>query len=286
MSRPIRIEFSGALYHITSRGDRRQSIYEDDTDRERFLKILGQVIEDSNWICHAYCLMTNHYHLVIETPDGNLSKGMRQLNGVYTQASNRHHRRTGHLFQGRYKAILVDADAYLLELARHVVLNPVRAGMVEKPAAWHWSSYQAMIGEVVAPPWLATNGLLALFSSRREDAMRRYIQFVTEGVNQVSIWNHLNRQVFLGGDDFVTRMQSKIKGLSQDVNIPKAQRRPPAPSLAEIAKTHDSRNRTITAAYATGEYSYQQIASFFNLHFTTVGNIVRAARIERRKNRL
>ena len=106
MSRPIRIEFSGALYHITSRGDRRQSIYEDDTDRERFLKILGQVIEDSNWICHAYCLMTDHYHLVIETPDGNLSKGMRQLNGVYTQASNRHHRRTRHLFQGHYKDIL------------------------------------------------------------------------------------------------------------------------------------------------------------------------------------
>jgi REP-associated tyrosine transposase len=285
MARPIRIEFSGALYHVTSRGDRRESIYEDDTDRERFLEILGQVIEGSNWICHAYCLMSNHYHLVIETPDGNLSKGMRQLNGVYTQASNRRHQRTGHLFQGRYKAILVDADAYLLELTRYVVLNPVRAGMVNNSVAWYWSSYQAMIGEVVAPPWLATDGLLAQFSNRREDAVRRYVQFVEEGVNQASIWKNLNRQVFLGGDHFVTRMQDKIKGLSEDVNIPKVQRRPPAPPLAEIAKTHDSRNPAIFAAYATGEYSYQQIANFFNLHFTTVGKIVRAERAERKKPR-
>ncbi len=119
MSRPIRIEFSGALYHVTSRGDRREAIYEDDEDRIRFLEILQNVITDFNWTCHAYCLMTNHYHLVIETPDANLSKGMRQLNGVYTQASNRRHQRSGHLFQGRYKAILVDADAYLLELSRY-----------------------------------------------------------------------------------------------------------------------------------------------------------------------
>jgi putative transposase len=133
MTRPVRIEFSGALYHVTSRGDRKEAIYEDDVDRERFLEILGEVVRVWNWTCHAFCLMTNHYHLVIETPDGNLSKGMRQLNGVYTQASNRRHGRVGRLFQGRYKAILVDGDAYLLELTRYVVLNPVRAGMFRHP---------------------------------------------------------------------------------------------------------------------------------------------------------
>jgi REP-associated tyrosine transposase len=127
--------------------------------------------------------------------------------------------------------------------------------------------------------------LLAQFSNRREDAVRRYVQFVEEGVNQASIWKNLNRQVFLGGDHFVTRMQDKIKGLSEDINIPKVQRRPPAPPLAEITKTHDSRNPAIFAAYATGEYSYQQIANFFNLHFTTVGKIVRAERAERKKHR-
>jgi len=278
MVRSLRIEYSGALYHVTSRGDRRELIYEDNEDREVFLKVLEQVIEGWNWICHAYCLMSNHYHLVIETPDGNLSKGMRQLNGVYTQASNRRHRRTGHLFQGRYKAIVVDADAYWLELTRYVVLNPVRAGMVDDPGSWYWSSYQAMIGEVPAPPWLATDRLLAQFGKRRSTAFRRYTQFVAEGIGRDSIWKNLNRQVFLGDDRFVSLMQEKIKGVSQDVNIPKAQRRPPAPSLQAIAAKHDSRDYAIVAAYATGQYSYQQIAEFFGLHFTTVGKIVRAAR--------
>jgi putative transposase len=125
MTRPVRIEFEGALYHITSRGDRREAIYEDDADRNQFLEILGEVIATFNWVCHAYCQMTNHYHLVIETMEGNLSRGMRQLNGVYTQSTNRRHGRVGHLFQGRYKAILVDGDSYLLELARYIVLNPV-----------------------------------------------------------------------------------------------------------------------------------------------------------------
>ena len=286
MSRPIRIEFSGALYHVTSRGDRRESIYEDDSDRECFLEICKQVVENFNWICHAYCLMTNHFHLVIETPDGNLSKGMRQLNGVFTQTSNRRHRRSGHLFQGRYKAVLVDADAYLLVLTRYVVLNPVRAGMVAHPGEWSWSSYLTMTGKVIAHPWLSTDGLLTQFATQREDAIRRYIEFVAQGIGQKSIWNNLNRQVFLGDNDFVLRMQEKIKRLSQDINIPKAQRRPPAQPLKEIEKTFNSRNHAIVAAYATGEYSYQQIADFFNVHFTTVGNIVRKARTGKIKDRL
>lgn len=188
MTRPIRIEFSGAFHHVTSRGDRRENIYEDDEDRVQFLGVLKRVVEDFNWVCHAYCLMTNHYHLVIETPDANLSKGMRQLNGVYTQTSNRRHGRTGHLFQGRYKAILVDGESYLLELTRYVVLNPVRAGMVPSPGDWVWSSYRAMTGEAPAPSWLATDGLLAQFSTHRNTAIKRYREFVTQGIDQESIW--------------------------------------------------------------------------------------------------
>ena len=180
MARPLRIEFTGALYHVTSRGDRREPIFEDDEDRLRFLTVLAEVVERFNWLCHGYCLMTNHYHLVVETPDANLSKGMRQLNGLYTQASNRRHQRTGHLFQGRFKGILVDKDSYLLELTRYVVLNPVRAGMVKDPQAYEWSSYRAMVGQAPVPAWLATDGLLAQFGKRRSDARRRYGQFVRE----------------------------------------------------------------------------------------------------------
>lgn len=136
MSRPLRLEYAGALYHITSRGDRREAIYEDDNDRNAFISVLEGVCDTYNWVCHAYCLMSNHYHLLIETPDANLSKGMRQLNGLYTQTYNRTHGRVGHVFQGRYKAILVEKENYLLELSRYIVLNPVRAGIVRSVRDW------------------------------------------------------------------------------------------------------------------------------------------------------
>ncbi|MFT6915583.1 MAG: putative transposase [Motiliproteus sp.] len=146
MARPLRLEFAGALYHVTSRGDRREDIYENDNDRDEFLSVLAAVCETYNWVCHAYCLMSNHYHLLIETPDANLSKGMRQLNGVYTQRYNHSHGRVGHVFQGRYKAILVEKENYLIDLSRHIVLNPVRAAMVFTAGDWPWSSYRATAG--------------------------------------------------------------------------------------------------------------------------------------------
>lgn len=276
MARPLRIEFSGALYHVTSRGDRREDIFEDDDDRLMFLKALAEVVERFNWLCHAYCLMTNHYHLVVETPDGNLSKGMRQLNGVFTQASNRRHSRTGHLFQGRFKGILVDKDNYLLELTRYVVLNPVRAQMVRQPGQWPWSSYRAMVGEAPVPAWLATDGLLSQFGKRRPEARRRYRQFVSEGIRKESIWKQLRQQVYLGDETFVVRMQENVKVQGDEVSVPRIQRRRPAPPLKVIANQHRDRNEAIAAAYETGAYSYREIAAYFDLHLATVGRIVRA----------
>ena len=146
MSRPLRIVLTGGLYHVTSRGDRGEAIDRDDQDRRDWLAVLGEVCRRFNWRCHAYCEMTNHDHRVVETPDANLSKGMRQLNGIYTQATNRRHGLVGHLFQGRFKAILVDRDAYVMELLRYVVFNPVRAGMVSQAGEWPWSSHRAMVG--------------------------------------------------------------------------------------------------------------------------------------------
>ena len=276
MSCPIRIEFPNALYHVTSRGDRREDIFEDDQDRQTFLSTLKQVGAQFNWICYAWCLMDNHYHLLVQTPDGNLSKGMRQLNGVYTQASNRRYRRVGHLFQGRFKAILVDSDAYLLELSRYVVLNPVRAGRVKKAADWPWSSYRASVGLEPAASWLAIGGLLAQFAKRRSLAQQRYAQFVAEGIKAASPWSGLKGQIYLGDEKFVQRMQAHIQTAKDDVQVPLAQRRPPAPPLAAIAKRVRDRDAAIKAAHATGAYSYQQIAEHFGLHFTTVGRIVRA----------
>ena len=161
MARPLRIEFPGALYHLTARGNARQAIFLDDGDRRGFLDLLGRTCKRLEWRCWAWCLMTNHYHLVVETPQANLGRGMRQLNGVYSQAFNRIHGRVGHLFQGRYKAILVEREAHLLEVCRYVVRNPVRAGLVAEPGAWPWSSYRATAGGAAAPDWLEIAPLLA-----------------------------------------------------------------------------------------------------------------------------
>lgn len=188
MARPLRIEFPGAIYHVTARGNARAPIFLDDEDRQLFLSVLAECVKRFDWLCHAYCLMDNHYHLLIETPEGNLSFGMRQLNGIYTQRFNRRHGRVGHVFQGRFKAILIERESYLLELCRYVVLNPLRAGMVQDVAQHAWSSYPAMIGASPAPPWLYTDWLLSQFGSDRADARRRYAKFVSEGMGAASPW--------------------------------------------------------------------------------------------------
>lgn len=275
MARPLRIEYAGALYHVTSRGDRQEAIFDDDQDRTAFLHVLGEVVSRFRWRCHAYCLMSNHYHLMIETPEANLTKGMRHLNGVFTQWSNRRHKRSGHLFQGRYKAILVDRNSYFLELARYIVLNPVRAAMVKDPRLWAWSSYRATMGRFPGPVWLTTDGLLAEFGKRRADARRKYQQFIEEGMSAESIWKDLKGQIYLGDDDFVERMRDKLGERDEDVNIPMVQQRGPAPKLTAIRRQHKNRDDAIRAAYETGAYSYQQIAREFGVHFTTVGRIVR-----------
>ena len=210
MVRPLRIEFAGALYHVTSRGDRRENIYESDTDRENYIQILRDVCAQYNWAIHLYCLMSNHYHLLVETPDGNLSKGMRQLNGVYTQKYNRCNRKVGHVFQGRFKSVLVDGDAYLKELARYIVLNPVRAQMVRSTKDWRWSSYRATVGAVECPEWLDREWLLSGFARRQENAIDLYKKFVSDGKNQPSPWENLKNQIFLGDDQFV---QSRVRSM-------------------------------------------------------------------------
>ncbi len=202
---------------------------------------------------------------------------MRQLNGVFTQASNRRHGRVGHLFQGRFKAILVDKEGYRLELSRYVVLNPVRAGMAAMPEDWPWSSYGAMIGATSVPDWLVTDGLLSQFGSQRTKAQVAYRRFVREGIGK-SIWDGLRQQIYLGDDAFVQRMQAKGASSPEKLGVPKIQQRAPAASLGQIASRYEERNSAIVAAYATGGYSYREIADFFDLHLATVGRIVRASR--------
>ncbi len=277
MARPLRLEFAGALYHVTARGDRREDIYEDDEDRELFLSVLAQVVQRFNWLVYAYCLMSNHYHLVIETPDGNLSQGMRQLNGVFTQKTNQRHQRVGHLFQGRYKAILVQKEAYLLEVARYVVLNPVRAGMVRRAGDWPWSSYRSTAGASTRPEWLTADWLLTRFGGNRTSATQAYAAFVLDGAGQASMWDNLKNQIFLGSDAFVDDMQLRIEQRESLQEIPRRQRAGRARSLSEFAAEADSRDAAIRAAYASGGYTLNEIGQYFGLHYSRVSRIVKSA---------
>jgi len=277
MARPLRVEFAGALYHVTSRGDGREAIFLSDGDRRVFLDIVASIWERFNWVVHAYCLMTNHYHLLVETPDANLSKGMRQLNGVYTQRFNQTYNRTGHVFQGRYKAILAQKDAYLLELARYVVLNPVRARMARTTREWPWSSYRAMIGEAQAPEWLETRKILAAFGEAESEAIERYARFVAEGKGQPSPWEQLKNQVFLGSDAFVESMRRQVPQNRDLREIPQARRRPAAKTIPEYSREHPQRNDAIVAAYRSGGHTLQDIGDFFGLHYSRVSKIVKAA---------
>ncbi|WP_090415627.1 transposase [Nitrosomonas halophila] len=276
MARPLRIEFPGGLYHVTSRGDRREEIYLDDADRVNWLTLFGQVCKRFNWVCHAYCLMDNHYHIVVETLEGNLSRGMRQLNGVYTQTFNRAHNRVGHVYQGRYKAILVEKESYLLELSRYVVLNPVRAGRVKDVEQWPWSSYSAMIGKGSRPEWLQTDWILGQFGKKRKRAIAAYRDFVRAGVGLPSVWNDLRGQIYLGREEFIETMQQHVQSNSHISEIPRAQRRANAKPLSYYSSFND-RNAGITAAYQTGDYTMKAIADEFGLHYATVSRIVKKA---------
>ena len=276
MARPLRLEFPGALYHVTSRGDRREDIYLNDADRQRWLDLLGEVCVRHNWLCHAYCLMDNHFHIVIETVDGNLSAGMRQLNGVYTQWHNRTHGRVGHVFQGRFKAIIVQREAYLLELARYVVLNPVRAGICQMPEQWRWSSHLAMVGQAHRPNWLHTEWLLGQFGNEYAKAVRAYIDHVRAGVGLPSVWDALQDQLYLGDDEFADQSRQMLSSrLLNDSEIPRLQRRARVAPLAVFAAMPD-RNDAIVKAYATGRYSQKEIADAFDLHYASVSRIVKA----------
>jgi putative transposase len=282
MARPLRIEYPGAIYHVTSRGNARQSIYQDDKDRQRFLGILDDVVKRFNWICHSYCLMSNHYHLLIETVDGNLSAGMRQVNGIYTQYINYRHHSTGHVFQGRFKAILVDKDAYLLELCRYIVLNPVRACMVKEPGDYHWSSYRATAGQGKAVDFLSTDWVLSRFGENRRRAQKSYREFVKDGA-RVEVWKDLRFQCLLGDRDFCERFVAKLTDSREVKEIPRVQRFMARPELDQLLPrdiiqwSRSKRDEAFLRAVMKWGYTYAEISRHTGLHYTTISRIVRSS---------
>lgn len=287
MSRPLRIEFPGAVYHVTSRGNRRESIFEDDADRVELLAALAQAMQRFDAQVLAYCLMGNHYHFVLHTRRANLSLLMRHVNGAYAQAFNRRHGKVGHVFQGRFKAILVDREAYLLELCRYVELNPVRAGLCAAPQAWAWSSYRAHVGQADTPAWLDTIGLhghlLARAPSGEADhrrAAKRYAELVEAG-RGIKLWDSaLRQQIYLGDEAFVTRMQLLADPQRAAAHeVPKPQRMAPS-SLEQWLLACETREVALLRGYREGGLSMTAMARELGLTVSRVSRLI--ARAERR----
>jgi len=222
--------------------------------------------------------MENHYHVLIETPDGNLSIGMRQLNGVYTQRFNMRHGRVGHLFQGRFKAVLVQKDSHLLEACRYVVLNPVRAKRVQRPEQWAWSSYGATAGWRKPPACLVTDWVLSQFGSERKKAEAAYRKFVRDGIGAESIWKDVRAQSVLGEGDFIDSLINYVKGLKEIPEIPKSQRFMNRPDLRDVLRENvlrDKRNERIVEAVQEYGYTQREVADHLGMHFTSVSRILR-----------
>jgi putative transposase len=273
MARPLRLEFPGALYHVTARGNARAPIYNAAADRLLFLDVLGIVIAEHGWLCHSYCLMPNHYHLLLETPEANLSRGMRQLNGVYGQRFNRRHDRVGHLFQGRFKGILVERESHLLELTRYIVLNPVRAAIVNAPEAYRWSSLRATLALTAPPPWLSVQALLEAFGTPA-----RFLAFVREGTRAESPWAHL-RGGLLGSETFADAMRSRMAEKAEQKEIPRRERFAHRQTLAQVfspavVADRSLRNARIREACRDMGYLYSEVGRHLGLHCATVSRIV------------
>lgn len=277
MSRPLRIEFPGANYHVTSRGIDDQPVFLDDEDRTAFLTVLDTVVERFNWVVHAYVLLDVHYHLVLECPEANLSKGMRQLNGVYTQHLNRRHGLDGSLFQGRFKSILFEAENYLLPLCRYVVLNPVRLKLTTSAQKYRWSSHRATAGLVKQPNFLNIEATLSNFGKRQKDNQKKYREYIKAGVGDDSPLLERSAQVLLGSAKFIAEMQPILNGVKLAKRGPKQAKR--RRSLGAIFKNVGTkgrieRNNLICRAHLDHDYTLMEIGEHLGLHYTTVSKVI------------
>jgi REP element-mobilizing transposase RayT len=275
MSRPIRFLGEGALYHVMSRGNARMAIYHDDADRRRFLTLLAEVVEQYRLECHAFCLMSNHYHALVTTLDPNLSEAMRQLNGGYAQWWNRRHDRVGHVFQGRFKGQLVQRDGHFLEACRYVVLNPVRAALVSRPEDWPWSSYAATAGLRARFTFLTTRMVLSGPATRA--ARLAYRVFVETGTSGCHVGAAIRSDRRIIGDDAFVESQKAAIDRAHPTEVPGRERRLARTPLTELfADVRDARTRNVRIIEARRKHRYRlaEIAAHLGLHYASVSRIV------------
>ncbi len=235
MARALRTDFPGAVHHVTSRGNERKAIFADDRDREMFLHYLGRAVVRFGWSLTAYVLMTNHFHLVVQTPEPNLSRGMQWLNTAYVVWFNRRHERSGHLYGGRFKAFLIQKECYFTTVLRYVVLNPVRANMVARPENYRWSSYRATAGLEAAPDWLDTTAALAAFAPEPKIAEMFYRDFVEQKVaSKERLWDKVANGIYLGSEEWRRKMRNAVESKPRSTDHPKAHRAVGRPKMHRV----------------------------------------------------
>ena len=279
MARPMRLQFPGGIYHVTARGNEEKPIFADDADCDAFLHVLTSAVARYHILCHAYCLMGNHYHLLLETPDANLSHAMRQLNGVYSQGFNRRHGRTGHLLRGRFHAVVVQRDAHLREVSRYIVLNPVRAGLVADAAEWRWSSYCATVGDSPVPAFLTADWVLALSGiAERMGAQRAYRTFVRAGLEQAAAAPQLTSNVTTAlSHRSAERARLEHGRASRMREFPRTERFADRPPLSEVFSgtlSRADRNARCARAVLSFGYTLREIADFLGLHYATISRVL------------
>jgi putative transposase len=235
MARPLRIDIPGALHHVTSRGNERRPIFRSNRDRDAFLQLLADAVKRFRWSVTAWVLMTNHFHLLIQTPEANLSRGMQWLSGTYADWFNRRHKRSGHLFQGRFKSFIIDKDTYSAEVLRYVVLNPLRAKIVARPEEYRWSSYRATAGLEAAPDWLDLAAVYGHFDPDRTAAQARYTDYVVARVDsQERLWDQAINGIYLGGEEWAKQMRRVVESRPRSTDHPVKQRAVGRPTVQKV----------------------------------------------------
>lgn len=287
MGRPLRIEYPGAFYHVTSRGNEQKDVFKSQKDREKFLSYLESATERYSAVIHAYCLLSNHYHILLETPAGNLSQIMRHINGAYTIYFNIKRKRAGHLFQGRFKAILIEADEYATELSRYIHLNPVRAGIVALPEEYQWSSYRNYIGQGKTLEWLKTDFILGYFGKSDTEAKKKYRAFVEDliGNEYESPLQGTVGSSILGSAGFVGEItEVHVNTKEDDKNIPALRQlisRPSPEDIINMVKTIFLENEKLArqaSIYVCHKYSGVKLREIGNLFDVGETAIVEASR--------
>lgn len=279
MARPTRIEYKNAVYYISSKGNSGNPIVDDDTDRDLFTQTLEYVIKRYGWKCHAYSIGSSEYNLAVETPKPNLSIGMRQLNGMYTQKYNRRHNVRGHILHGRFKAVVLEKEAYLLDICRHIVLLPSRAGVTKNIKNYKWSSYRATAGHSAVPGFLNVDWILSQFAKRTKNAQVKYRDFVKQGRKAPNPLDNVKGQILLGSEKFIERVAPALAKGKNKEDIPKWQRHLKRPGLDEIFKSiknksQKQRNNKIKQAQYKYGYTLKEIGESLGLHYTSISRII------------